>query len=196
MKKRASLMLASGLLLSGCGNGTTSGNGVNPYTITIKSMGYRVSGSTISITDAAVELYSAPGAPDVSTISYTAVMLNSRGELAGYNQSTVVPATGTLFGKAHGGYLCTTTATNVCTMMSSDVQLVTVGPAEAPENAITRSLMPREWAVIHNAASTAVGNTPPGGDTAGWYTQFTFTATQANGKKVTWKQNYAIIAPA
>lgn len=194
MKKLAALFVVP-LIFSACGS---EGNLPNnrPYTITIKPLGYKYDSGKFTITESVSELHSAAGAPDVRSIDYTAVLLDSKGNPAGYNQSYIVPQTGTLFGHARGGYVCTTTPANICSMGRSDAVLTETGPLEWSENSVIRTLVPVEWAIIHLNASTGASDTPPGGDTAGWYVEFTFRAVEANGKVVQWKQNYQFVSPS
>ncbi|SMB94003.1 hypothetical protein [Deinococcus hopiensis] len=191
-------LFALPLLVAGCGLSGTDAP-TRPYTITIEPLGYRVTGTTariITITSATINLYSAAGAPDVSSIDYTAIILNSKGDRAALDNSVIVPATGTLLGRARGGYVCTNTSlpSASCSMSRPDAIMTNTGPLQWIENSITKFVMPFEWAVAHDSAFSGVN--VPGEDPAGWYAQFTFTANQTNGRTVTWKQNYQIVSPA
>lgn len=195
MKKLASMLLALPLLLASCGNLNVGTSAQRPYTITVERFGYEVTSSGIVVADSPIVLNSAAGAYDVTTISYTAVLLNSAGEPVGNTQSTVLPATGTLFGKARGGYVCTGTVASACSLASSDALFTNTSDVQWPENRIVRALMPGEWAVLHAQEFEKIGSEPVGGDSAGWSAEFTFMATQSNGRQVTWKQKYPVVNP-
>lgn len=190
MKKHLALALFPVLLASCNPQGEQQNN--RPYTITVESMGYSVDDEgKITIKQTDVKLFSTAGAPDVRSIDYTAVLLNSKGQPANSDNSTIVPTSGTLFGNGKGGYICTSEANAgqpSCWMGASDVVLVDTGPIQWPVNNIAHFMMPGEWASAHLMSETR--------DSAGWYAEFTFRAVQTNGKVVTWKQNYQIIAPA
>ncbi|WP_412029513.1 hypothetical protein [Deinococcus yunweiensis] len=186
MKKLLALPMLA-LLIASCGNGTSPD--ARAYTITMEPLGYSVDTSGVyTIPEVTIELFSHAGAADVRTIDYTAVILNTSGARAAANNSQIVPAYGTMFGGARGGYTCRTTAQAQCTWMSSDANFIDAGPQQWASNRILKAIMPFEWAVAHNTSNA--------GDTAGWYAEFTFRAVQTNGNTVTWKQNYQIVAPA
>ncbi|SEJ28521.1 hypothetical protein SAMN04488058_105213 [Deinococcus reticulitermitis] len=196
MKTFASMLLALPLLLASCGNLNVGSSTQRPYTITVEQFGYEVQESgRIIVADSPIVLNSAAGAYDVATVSYTAVLLNSKGEPVGNDQSTVLPVTGTLFGKARGGYVCATTAASACSLASADAVFANTSDVQWPENRISRALMPGEWAILHQDAFQESFSGPVSGDSAGWYARFTFTATQSNGRQVTWQQNYPVVNP-
>lgn len=184
MKKLA--LLALPLILAACGgNGTAPKD--RPYSITMEPLGYSYDGKEYKINNVDVQFFSNAGAFDVRTVDYTAIMLNTKGGRAALDNSVIVPASGTLFGKLRGGYICGNTAVTTCNWMSPDATFANTGPINYPENQIKKFIMPIEWAVAHNTDKS---------DSAGWYAEFSFSAVQSNGSVIKWKQNYQIVAPA
>ncbi|WP_157468875.1 hypothetical protein [Deinococcus murrayi] len=192
--KRLAWMVPA-LLLAAC---NTMGNpNVPVYSISLTSLGYEVNEQgKITIPEVRANLVSTAGAPDVLKVEYTAVLLDGKGERAAEGNSIITPLNGLLFAGAKGGYFCfggqptpTTPATpeNGCTMGSPDARPVTTGQWAA--NTVNRALVPGEWAIAHLRAGTTNATAP-------WSVDFTFTATQSTGRTVTWKQNYAFLAPA
>lgn len=183
-------MLAAGLILSGCAQeGNTQAT--RPYSISMKNLGYSIDKEgVITIKETEIKLFSAAGAPDIRSLSYTAVMLNSLEKPAADNNSVILPVEkGSMFGSARGGYTCTKTSAKACGMSSPDAVFMNTGPDQWSENVITKAIMPAEWASAHNKGGVNK-------DSAGWSAKFTFKAIQSNGKVVEWNEFYQIVAPA
>ena len=190
MKKIALLALVPALVgLSGCGS---TGNATTPpYRVGLTSLGYTATGTSprvYTIPQVTANIVSSAGAPDIRTLTYTAVLLNPSGEKATANNSQIAPLSGLLFANAKGGYVCPSGVSEVaCNMLVSGAAFADNGSWAA--NTISRSIVPIEWAVAHDTALNTL-------DPAGWSVDFTFTALQANGITLSWKQNYQFVSPA
>lgn len=187
MKKYA-MLLAVPMLLAGCGSSSPE---TRPYSITIQNIGYTVDTSgQITVPEVRTNLYSSAGAPDVREIKFVGTLLDGNGQPAAGLNSKIVPLQGNLFAGGKGGYFCTQTPAASCTPLSQDAVIADAGPANWPQqNSLARALIPSEWAKAHLSAKEQ-GNTAP------WSVDIEFTAYQATGKVVTWKQNYQFVSPA
>lgn len=187
MKKLA--LLALPLLMASC-NLPGGGSNIQPYNIQMGPFGYEVDDKgKITIPNVTGQVVSAAGAPDVAKITFKGILLDDQGQPAVPNNPTITPFGGTLIAGVKGGYTCSTTPPNECTMVKPDAQFVMTDGRIWPQNAFTSTKTPIEWAMAHIAALKQGGTTP-------WSIDITFTAEQTNGKSVTWKQNYQFVAPA
>lgn len=190
MKKIALLALIPALVgLSGCGS---TGNATTPpYRVSLTSLGYSATGTdtrVYTIPQVTANVVSSAGAPDIRTLTYTAVLLNPSGEKAIVNNPQIAPLSGLLFANAKGGYVCPSTVSEVsCNMLVAGSAFADNGSWAA--NTVSRSIVPIEWAVAHDTASNTL-------NPAGWSVDFTFTALQANGNSLSWRQNYQFVSPA
>lgn len=190
MKRLGLLALATGFMLGGCAqDGSTQET--RPYSITIKNLAYSIDKEgVITIKEAEVKLFSAAGAPDVRSVTYTAQLFDTEGNPAADNNSEILAIEkGSMYGSARGGYICTTTKSEACGMSSADAVFVNTGPEQWNENLLVKAIMPVEWARAHSVGG-------PNKDSAGWSAKFTFKAVQSNGKVVEWNEFYQIVAPA
>lgn len=190
MKKLA--ILALPMLFASCNLAGLVGN-IQPYNIQMGPLGYEIDeAGKITIPSVTGQVVSSAGAPDIAKITFVGILIDGQGNPAvGNNNSIIAPFGGTLMAGVKGGYTCTTTPSNECTMSKADAQFAITDSRVWPQNAFARPLTPGEWAVAH---ANAVRNGQAG--TAPWSADFTFTAEQANGNVVSWKQNYQFLAPA
>lgn len=194
MKKLALLLVP--LILAGCnladvdagGNGRTG----SPYTITMRDLGYSVDDKgKIIVTAPIIELNSAAGAGDVRHVEYVGVLYDARGKQATVGDSIINPKTGTLFANARGGYKCVETNRDACRPTSEDAYFADTNANYWPENrTVDQQIVNSDWAVAHMRQRASNGD-----NGSGWYVEFTFIATQANGKVIGWKQRYQFVAP-
>lgn len=196
LKNPKSLLALVGLttVLASCGaqGGFLATNPAQAYRINLTpALGYEFRDGVYTVPSVTATLTSAPGAWDIYDVEYTAILKNSEGDEATGDNSAIVPAFGTLFARAQGGYRCVasdgtvTDSTQGCTINSPTVRFMANG--QSPSNTITKAITPIEWAVAHN--------TGPAQDTATWYAEFTFRG-RVNGQVVSWKQNFQFVAPA
>ncbi|AWN24052.1 hypothetical protein DKM44_13070 [Deinococcus irradiatisoli] len=181
--------------LAGCNGGVsglTPASYQDAYRISLTSLGYSATGRGTSdsprlykIPSVTATLVATSGAPDVRDVTYTATLLNSNGEPATGDNSSIAPAKGTLFAGAKGGYICATTAEAACTISSEDARWATNGSWTV--NKVERAIVPIEWAVAQDNATTGEG--------AQWYAEFSYTAHMANGQNASWKQRYQFVSP-
>ncbi|WP_135228093.1 hypothetical protein [Deinococcus fonticola] len=190
MKKLA--LIALPLLLAACSN--VNLNGVQPYSVQFNALSYDA--PLPSSPDAVSgQVVSTPGAPDVNRLLYTATLIDGNGDLADTNDnSPIAPTKGVLLTGVKGGYYCYTTTgapvpapeATACWMGADNVKLVSAGANLWPQNGFeAKQLIPNEWMVAHYQAMMSNQ-----GGTAPWQVEFVFTAEQANGSSVTWKQTY------
>ena len=176
------------LPLTAC-SGLTSTPYEDAYRVSLTNLGYEVTPAGIVIPAVTAKLTATAGAPDVSELDYTAVILDGSGKPATDKDSLIVPANGTLLVGAKGGYRCTTTPEAACSVNSSDASFAVNG-SWAANTAANKAITPGEWAVAH-LAQFAKNN-----GTAQWYAEFTYTAYMTTGKAVSWKQKYQFTNPA
>lgn len=171
--KKWSLILGAALL-AGCGQGivTTS---AQPYNISLTPLGYEVDQSgKITIPAVTATLTATAGAHDIYDVQYTAVLLDSQGNPAASDNTAIVPASGSLFSMAKGGYYCYAYSSGGGTVTTPETQCTVNDPGASyvdngfwKVNTVTnRAIVPGQWAIAHlnsMRGGTSTGGTSTGG---------------------------------